>query len=99
VEDPDHPQGGFYVERLDIPHKARRTRTNNRPAPVSDRSALRGEISRLAQRKLNGNGRQAIRWWANSTRRTDEELAAKVEELTALPDLVPVTPLPHQQKG
>ncbi|MET0417458.1 MAG: hypothetical protein ABW022_15710 [Actinoplanes sp.] len=55
----------------------------------STRTQLRKEISRLAQRKLAATDRMAVRRWAASALRTDDELAQKMAELVKLSDLPP----------
>jgi|SRR6185312_8519050 len=97
IDDPERPEGGYYTDRLDAPHKLRRTGARPGPAPLSDRGALRREISRLAGLKLGGSARMNARQWANSSRRTDQELADKVAALSAMTDVVPSTRLPHQR--
>lgn len=99
VKDAEHPQGGYYTDRLGSPHKARQAGTRQGAVPVSDRGALRKELSRLTGAKLGGSARLRVRQWANSSRRTNEELAAKVAELSVLSDVRPSVLLPHQRKG
>lgn len=93
---PDHPQGGFYTERIDTPHNTRRQVGRHRP-PLSDRGALRREISRLAGLKMGGTDRMRTRTWANSSRRTDDELAEKIAALSKLPDMPGRSRIPRQR--
>lgn len=97
MEDTDHEGGGFYTERTGNPHRPRRAKSEAASATVSDRGALRKELSRLAGKKMGGSSRIRVRQWSNSSRRTAEELKAKIAELSAMADVTPSQPLPHQR--
>lgn len=80
------PTKGFYTERMKGFHPERRTARPD--VRASDpRVEARRELRSLTQRKLTGNDRMQARRWAGTVTRTAEELAAKVAELQALPDL------------
>lgn len=86
VKDPDHPDGGFYTERAASFHPQRRVGVSQ-VAAHGDRYELRRKIRSLTQAKLSGSARLSVRRWAESVHRTPEELADKVAELEAMPDL------------
>lgn len=76
---------GMYMSRQNHFHADRPT-TRKGPQ-VSGRELARRELRSLSQSKLSGNARVSLRAWAGSTRRTEEELVAKVAELRAMGDL------------
>lgn len=86
VHDDSHRDGGFYTERQNSPHAERKAATKPGVAE-SPCNALRREVYALMRSKLTGAQRMQLRAWAGSIRRTEDELAAKVEELKALGDL------------
>lgn len=81
------PLLGIYTRRNDRPHDERRTAASIPRAEVSVRGTLRSQIGVLSLVKLGGDDRIAVRRWARKTCRTEAELAVKVVELEAMPDL------------
>jgi hypothetical protein len=85
VPDAEHRDGGFFTRTLTTPHRSRYD--SPATAAASPRTVLRMRIGALAQRKLAGADRVQCRRWAGSTKRTEQELSAKVAELEPMADL------------